>query len=90
MLLMDSLGKVTGRVRRRPIFFRQMKAEVLAYIGDEGGALSAIEDAASLGLIDVVWLDHCPLFRAMRGSRRYAEARKQVAERAALVLEAFT
>jgi serine/threonine-protein kinase len=88
--MVDSLGKVTGRVRRRPIFFRQIKAEVLAYVGEEGGALSAIEDAASLGLIDIVWLDHCPLFRALRGSRRYAAAREQVAERAALVLEAFT
>ena len=88
--LVDSLGKVTGRVRRRPIFFRQLKAESLAYVGDEGGALSAIEDGASLGLIDVVWLDRCPLFEAMRGSRRFAEARAQVAERASLVLEAFT
>ena len=88
--LVDSLGKVTGRVRRRPIFFRQVKAESLAYVGDEGGALAAIEDAAALGLIDVVWLDRCPLFEVLRGSRRFAEARAQVAERASLVLEAFT
>jgi tetratricopeptide (TPR) repeat protein len=90
LALIDSLGKVTGRVRRRPIFFRQLRAEVLASVGDEGGALAAIEDAASLGLIDTVWVDHCPLFRAMRGSRRFAEARQNVAERASLVLEAFT
>jgi serine/threonine-protein kinase len=88
--MVDTLGKVTGRVRRRPIFFRQIKAEVLAYIGDEDGALEAIEDGANLGLIDVVWLDHCPLFAALRGSRRYAAARQRVAERAAVVLEAFT
>jgi serine/threonine-protein kinase len=86
----DAMGKVTGRVRRRPIFFRQLKAEILAYVADENGALAAIEDAAGLGLIDVVWLDHCPLFRAMRGSRRYAAAHKLVADRAAQVLEAFT
>jgi tetratricopeptide (TPR) repeat protein len=86
----DALGKVTGRVRRRPIFFRQLKAEILAYVADEDGALAAIEDAAALGLIDVVWLDHCPLFRAMRGSRRYAAAHKLVADRAVQVLEAFT
>ena len=88
--LVEALGKVTGRVRRRPIFFRQLKAESLAYVGDEAGALAAIEDAASLGLIDVVWLDRCPLFEGMRGSRRFLEARAQVAERASLVLEAFT
>jgi TolB-like protein len=90
MTLLDTLGKVTGRVRRRPIFFRQLRAEALAYVGDEAGALLAIEDAASLGLIDIVWLDHCPLFNAMRGSRRFAAPREAVAERAALVLEAFT
>ena len=88
--MVETLGKVTGRVRRRPLFFRQLKAEALAYVGDEGGALAAIEDAASLGLLDLVWMDRCPLFQAMRGSRRFAEARAQVAERAALVLEAFT
>jgi serine/threonine-protein kinase len=88
--MIDSFGKVTGRVRRRPIFFRQLRAEMLAYAGDEGAALAAIEDAATLGLIDIVWLDHCPLFKAMRGSRRFAEARATVAERAARVLEAFT
>jgi eukaryotic-like serine/threonine-protein kinase len=90
LTMVETLGKVTGRVRRRPIFFRQLKAEVLAYVGDEARALATIEDAASLGLIDVVWLDHCPLFEAMRGSSRFAEARKRVAERASLVLEAFT
>ena len=86
----DTLGKVTGRVRRRPIFFRQMMAEVLAYVGDAEQALATIEDAASLGLIDIVWLDRCPLFAEMRSSPRYALAREQVSERAARVLEAFT
>ncbi len=90
LALIDSLGKVTGRVRRRPVFFRQLKAEVLAAVGDDAGALAAIADATTLGLIDVVWLDHCPLFRGVRGARQFVDARAAVAQRASLVLEAFT
>ncbi len=86
----DSMGKVTGRVRRRPIFFRQLKAEALAYVGEAEEALGAIDEATALGLIDVVWMDHCPLFDSLRAHPRFAAARAQVAERAALVLEAFT
>jgi serine/threonine protein kinase/Flp pilus assembly protein TadD len=88
--LVDSLGKVTGRVRRRPIFFRQLKAEGLAYVGNEEGSLAAIEEAAALGLIDIVWLDRCPLFDPFRSGRRFVALRVQVAERASRVLEAFT
>jgi serine/threonine-protein kinase len=88
--LADSLGKVTGRVRRRPIYFRQVKAEVLAYVGDDAGAIATIEDATALGLIDVVWLDRCPLFQTIRAAPGFVEARAKVAERAARVLEAFT
>jgi serine/threonine-protein kinase len=77
-------------VRRRPLFFRQLKAEALAYVGDKKGAIATIDDAASLGLLDVVWLDHCPLFDALRSDARFTHARAQVGERAALVLETFT
>jgi serine/threonine protein kinase/tetratricopeptide (TPR) repeat protein len=86
----DSLGRVTGRVRRRPVFFRQLKAEVLAYAGDEAGALAAIEEAEALGLLDLVWLDHCPVLRSLSAARRMKSVRASVADRASLVLEAFT
>ena len=88
--LADNLGKITGRVRRRPLFYRQLKAEVFAYAGDVERAIAAIDEATSLGLIDVVWLDRCPLFASLRNNARFVELRAQVAERAALVLEAFT
>ena len=88
--MIDGLGKVTGRVRRRPIFFRQMRAEACAYAGDRDAALTALEDAAALGLIDLVWLDRCPLFEALHADARFAQVRTGVAARAELVLEAFT
>ncbi|HEY2514946.1 MAG TPA: protein kinase [Polyangiaceae bacterium] len=86
----DTLGKVTGRVRRRPLFFRQIKAEALAYAGDSSGALSAIEEAASLGLLDLLWLDRCALFAPLRTEPRFRAAREQVHERASRVLDALT
>jgi serine/threonine-protein kinase len=88
--MVDGMGKVTGRVRRRPIFFRQMRAEMCAYSGDHDAALTALEEAAALGLIDLVWLDRCPLFEPLRVAARFAQVRAGVAARAELVLEAFT
>jgi serine/threonine-protein kinase len=88
--MIDGLGKVTGRVRRRPIFFRQMRAEACAYAGDRDAALTALEEAAALGLIDLVWLDRCPLFEALHPDARFAQVKTGVAARAELVLEAFT
>jgi tetratricopeptide (TPR) repeat protein len=87
---LDSLGKITGRVRRRPIFFRQLKAEAYAYVGDDDVALLALDEAASLGLIDVVWLDRCPLFASLRRDERFAEIRARVEARASRVLDALT
>jgi serine/threonine-protein kinase len=88
--MVDAMGRVTGRVRRRPIFFRQLRAEVSAYVGDPEGAIGALEDAGALGLIDLVWLDRCPLFDPLRADPRIVQVRADVADRAALVLEAFT
>jgi serine/threonine-protein kinase len=88
--VLESMEKITGRVRRRPVFYRQLKAEVLAHAGDGEGAILAIEEAATLGLIDLVWLDHCPLFEGLRTVPRVVAARRLVSERAERVLEAFT
>jgi serine/threonine-protein kinase len=88
--MVDAMGKVTGRVRRRPIFFRQMRAEMCAYSGDRDAALIALEEAAALGLIDLVWLDRCPVLEPLRVEARFAQVRASVAARAELVLEAFT
>ncbi len=82
-------GKVTGRAMRRPAFFQQLAAEVQAYAGRDDGALAAIEAADRLGLIDIAWLDRCPLFAGLRTSPRFVTARHRVAARAAEVLDAL-
>jgi eukaryotic-like serine/threonine-protein kinase len=82
-------GKVSGRALRRPIFFRQLAAEVAAFAGRHDEALDAIESADHLGLIDRVWMDGCPLFEGLRESPRYAVARAAVEIRAEAVLAAL-
>jgi serine/threonine-protein kinase len=86
---LDTWGKVTSRARRRPIFFRQLSAEMASIVKDAGVALDAIEAADGFGLIDVAWLDRCPLLAPFRGEARFAAVRKSAGARAAEVLAAL-
>jgi len=52
-------------------------------------ALDTLSVAASRGLMDRVWLDHCPLFLKIAKQSRYLDLRAQVAQRAQRVLSAF-
>jgi serine/threonine-protein kinase len=83
-------GRVTGRSRRRPMFFRQLVAELSAFMGDTDAALTALEGGDSLGLIDVVWVDRCPLFGGMRGEPRFLAVRGRLAARADAVLRVLS
>ena len=89
LLELDQRAKV-GRALRRRAFFRQMKAEVLAYLGDEAGMLDSLEESAQAGLFDITWLERCPLFDGRRDSPRFAKVREIVQARASEVLEALT
>ena len=52
-------------------------------------ALDTLANAEQRGLIDRVWLDHCPLFQKLHQVPRYIATRDLVANRAARVLSAF-
>jgi serine/threonine-protein kinase len=80
-------GRVVGRARRRPIFFRQLTAEGLCFVGDLPAAESALLDADSLGLVDLTWLDRCPLLSELRKTPGFAAVREHVAARAKDVLD---
>jgi serine/threonine-protein kinase len=80
-------GRVVGRARRRPIFFRQLAAEGLAFAGDYVEAEAVLLEADSLGLVDVTWLDRCPLFEPFRGSPGFVAIRERVAARAKEALD---
>jgi serine/threonine-protein kinase len=75
-------GRVVGRARRRPMFLRQIAAEMLAFTGRDDSALQKIVEAEALGLIDLTWMDRCPLLATMRSSPAFEAVRDRVAARA--------
>jgi eukaryotic-like serine/threonine-protein kinase len=86
---MLTLGNVTGRSRRRPALFRQVAAEVYAFRGDRGRMLGSMASSVEVGLIDVTWVDYCPLFATMRNDPGFVALRAIVAARAKEVLDAL-
>ncbi len=67
---------------RRQIFYQQIAAETAAYIGDVSGTLEALQRATNMGLIDLLWLDHCPLFGDVRENAQFVACRSVVETRA--------
>jgi serine/threonine-protein kinase len=85
---LDARG-AAGRAIRRRAFFCQIKAEVLAYVGDVGEMLLSLEESEKAGLFDITWLDRCPLFDPYRADPRFKVVRDKVAARAADVIAAL-
>ncbi len=77
-----------GSLRRR-MFFMQMEAEHLAYLGEHEQALVSVKRAADNGLIDFCWVDHCPLFGVIRRDPSFPAIRAQVKQRADEILAAY-
>ncbi len=75
-----------GRAVRGAILWRQVLAEVMLFAGKTDEGLQAIEKAVDLGLLDLSWLDGCPLLRTLAGAERFQKARERVAVRAREVL----
>ncbi len=72
---------VEGAGRRRMSYGHQMIAESLLSQGHVAAALAHVEASAALPLIDVAWLDRCPLLAPLRGEPRFAKARAIVTAR---------
>jgi serine/threonine-protein kinase len=77
-----------SRAMRRAADFCQLKAEGLAFHGLPG-AIEALADSDRFRLIDIVWLDRCPLFAPLRAEPAFAAIRNSVVARAAAVATAF-
>lgn len=56
----------------------QYRTEIALTLGDETAAFNALDDAVRTGLVDLVWLDMCPLFEGHRAHPRFLELRKRV------------
>ena len=68
---------------RQRAFLQQLATEFLCGVGAPSRALAALEGAAELPLIDVFWLDRCPVLGPIRDDPRFAKVRALVAQRAA-------
>jgi serine/threonine-protein kinase len=77
-----------GGVRRR-VFMHQLRGEILGYLGHLPEALASMERSAAEGLVDLLWLERCPLFEELRQDARYLAIHAQVKRRADEILAAY-
>jgi len=77
------------RPRRMQVFGFQLMSEIAIILGRHELAIHALGKSADMGLIDVTWLDGCPLFAPFTGDLRWRAIRDEIALRASRVLAAF-
>jgi serine/threonine-protein kinase len=77
------------RPQRMQILGLQLMTELAILLGHDDLAIRALAKAADLGLIDITWLDGCPLFAPLTVDLRWCAIRDAVALRADRVLAAF-
>jgi TolB-like protein/predicted Ser/Thr protein kinase len=80
-------GNTTSRAQRRVAFFQQLKAEACAYVDDPEGALEGLDAADRAGLVDILWLDRCPVLKPLRDGAGFRAVRERVAARAKVALD---
>jgi serine/threonine protein kinase/tetratricopeptide (TPR) repeat protein len=74
--------EVSASPRQRSFFF-QLSTEYYAVAGMKNEALTSLEKAAALPLIDLLWLDRCAALDSLRDDERFGRARAFVAMRVA-------
>jgi serine/threonine-protein kinase len=88
MRLADNFPTGTMTNQRRASFNAQIRAEVLCAAGAEANAElvgEALTEADANGLLDLVWLENCPVLEPVRSSALYDGARRRTGMRAARV-----
>src|SRR5262249_28383551 len=94
-LELDSVARLTAKLsggdrpRRQQILPLQLMAEVAVVLGREDVAQLALRNAADIGLIDLYWLDACPVCVSVGATTWFAEIRSDVRAFAANVLASF-
>jgi hypothetical protein len=67
----------------------QIYSEMAVLLNDLERGLQGIERVVELGLLDITWMDACPLLSKVADHPRFTAQRRIVAERARGVLTAF-
>jgi serine/threonine-protein kinase len=78
----------TGGARRHT-FVSQLSAELTSFVGRHDDAMASVARAVDLGLIDLLWLERCPLLDTLRASPRYPRFHEDVKRRADLIVNAY-
>jgi serine/threonine-protein kinase len=86
--LASSVGGV-DRPARQQLIGLQLIVEIALVLDQDQLALDALATTIDNGLIDVVWLDHCPLFNTVARTDAFVALRERVAARAQRVHLAF-
>ncbi|HTR52313.1 MAG TPA: protein kinase, partial [Kofleriaceae bacterium] len=74
---------------RRIAYVAQIVAELAGFAGDGEAAARTIEHALPAGLLDLHWLDRCPLLEIVRARPDFAQLREPVKHRADAILDAL-
>jgi hypothetical protein len=85
----DAMIAVAPPGSRSRRLFLQLKIEQLVFAGDLDAAEEVLPDAIEAGLLDVAWMDHCPLLAPLRERPAFAPMRDRVVSRAAPVAAAW-
>ena len=86
--LETSRASVERRSRRRALFC-QLNAEIYSYVFEVDAALVALKEAVDDGLLDLLWMDRCPVLDPVRRDARFAALRAEVEARVARIESAL-
>jgi serine/threonine-protein kinase len=78
-------SRTVGVPVRQQLMGAQLVVEALLLTNQIDEAITTITDAAELGLMDIMWIDHCPALRALAADARFVPIRYAVDSRAARV-----
>ena len=73
----------------RDALFAQLEAEMHAFTGEHDAALACVDEAVSVGLADITWIDGTAALDPLRDRAEFRELRATVQARATAVLAAF-
>jgi len=75
---------------RRKMFFLHLEAETLAYLDDDTApVLASVTQLVDNGLLDICWMDGCPLLAPTRSEAGFSPLRAIVKQRADKILDAY-
>ncbi len=88
--LIDGMPIRRSGSQRGMTLFYQLSAEWYCYLGDYQQALRALTPAVDNGLMDLMWLDNCPLLKPLSNDAHFHALRRIVEGRARKVQAALT